>query len=57
MIVPVTTDTLQSQGEERVALNAVKEAKRLWPKDPKTGLVQIPYIIDRGYSKCSLLAD
>ena len=50
MIVPVKTETLEEQGEERVLLNAVKEAKRLWPKDPKTGEVRIPYIIDRGYS-------
>lgn len=36
---------------QRAELNAVKEQKKLWPKDPETGVVQIPYIIDRGYSK------
>ena len=36
---------------QRTELNAVKGAKRLWPKDPETGIVRIPYYIDNGYSK------
>ena len=36
---------------QRTELNAVKGAKRLWPKDPRTGIVRIPYYIDNGYSK------
>ena len=52
MIVPVKTEDIQSEKDlERTHLNAVKEPKRLWPKDPRTGLVNIPYVIDRGYSK------
>ena len=52
MIVPVRTDQIKSEKDiERTHLNAVKEPKRLWPKDHRTGQVKIPYVIDRGYSK------
>ena len=55
MIVPVKTEDIKTDKDvERTHLNAVKEPKRLWPKDHRTGKVNIPYVIDRGYSKCCL---
>ena len=47
----VQNKDLSDQEIKRVTLNAVKEPKRLWPKNPHTGVVKIPYLIDRGYSK------
>ena len=53
MIVPVKTEDIKTDKDiERTHLNAVKEPKRLWPKDHRSGEVKIPYVIDRGYSKC-----
>lgn len=53
MIVPVKTEDIKTDKDiERTHLNAVKEPKRLWPKDHRSGEVRIPYVIDRGYSKC-----
>ena len=53
MIVPVKTEDIKTDKDiERTHLNAVKEPKRLWPKDHRSGEVIIPYVIDRGYSKC-----
>jgi len=40
--------------EARAVLNAVKEDIRLWPKDPKTKEVNIPFTIDRGYNATSM---
>ena len=55
MIVPVKTEDIKTDKDiERTHLNAVKEPKRLWPKDHRSGEVRIPYVIDRGYSKCFL---
>lgn len=51
MIIHIDKKGKSEKEITRAELNAVKEPKRLWPKNPHTGVVKIPYMIDRGYSK------
>ena len=54
MLIPISENGLEDIDKKRGALNAISQPQKKWPKDAKTGLVEVPYTFGDAYNQTSV---